>query len=168
MHIEYDNKFLYLVSHEEMIPLIDYGDNKFVPFNTKSKINSMEELNKAEEVIRQRLVTRDFDSGLLKIVDEETGNSITFRAWHNFCMESCHLGLSQKEYYLSLSEILKRHSLINYLETLPNCRSILTLTRKDVQDAELFIEYSTKLVSFRDEEMVNYSIVFFEDILKIK
>jgi hypothetical protein len=55
MHIkyQYENKLLSLVSHEEMIPLIDCEGNILVPFNAKIQINSIDELNKAEGIIRE-------------------------------------------------------------------------------------------------------------------
>lgn len=172
MHIEYADKFLYLASHEEMIPLIDCGGNKFVPFYTQTEINSIEELNKAEEIIRQRLVPRDFKHDSLKIVDEESNLSISYSAWHNFIWESVALGLGQEDYYQFLAKILSCHEkLISYLETLPRCRDKLTLrsrnSQQDVKDAGLFMESrhpTTELVSFCGDWDFNYSIVFFEDI----
>ena len=135
MYIEYQykNRLLYLVSHEEMIPLIDFGGDKLVPFNTKIQINSIEELNKAEKIIRKRLITRDFNHNLLFIVDANSNLKISFPAWHNFCWESCHLGWSSEVYYDVLAEILKSHrKLIDYLETLPMCRDKLHLLLKDL------------------------------------
>lgn len=147
MHIEYDNRFIWCKSREELIPIelsLEYWrGRRGVAFVIKTEIVAIEELSKAEEIIRQRLVTRDFDSSLLKIVDEESTLSISFRAWHNFCWESCHLGLSQKDYCYLLTEILKFHGkMIDYLEKLPKCRDIFNpedirrFKRRDTYDLE--------------------------------
>lgn len=178
MHIEYQykNRLLYLVSHEEMIPLIDCGGNILVPSNAKIQINSIDELNKAEGIIRERLITRDFNHNLLFIADENSNLKISFSAWHNFCWESIALGLSQECYYQFLAKVLSCHEkLISYLETLPRFRDKLTLksriSREEVKNTELFMEYrypTTELISFCGDWDNYCFIVFFEDIWSSK
>jgi hypothetical protein len=159
-----------------MIPLIDYGGDKLVPFNTDIQINSIEELNNAEKIIRKTLITRDFNHNLLFIVDSNSNLEISFPAWHNFCWESIALGLSQECYYQFLAKILSSNEdLISYLETLPRFRDKLTLksriSRKEVQDTKLFMEYrypTTELISFCSDWDDSYFIVFLEDIWSSK